>query len=93
MVGLDRNADETHIVTSRGYGVGQFTLFHHPPRAEEVEEFITDVGRILQKAAGELRQKFDGFVNGADSGTQADDPLDEFGTGTLRPCKFAADDP
>ncbi len=93
VVGLDRNADETHIVTSRGYGVGQFTLFHHPPRAEEVEEIMTDVGRNLQKAAEELRQKFDGFVNGATSGTQADDRLAEFGNGALRPCKFADDDP
>ncbi len=93
VVGLDRNADETHIVTSRGYGVGQFTLFHHPPRAEEVEEIMIDVGRNLQKAAEELREKFDGFVNGATSGTQADDRLAEFGAGALRPCKFAADDP
>ena len=93
VVGLDRNAAETHRITSRGYGVGQFTLFHHPPRAEEVDEIMTDVGRNLQKAAEELREKFDGFVNGATSGTQADDRLDEVGTGALRLCKFAADDP
>ncbi len=93
VVGLDRNADEKHIVTSRGYGVGQFTLFHHPPRAEEVQEIMTDVGRNLQKAAEELRQKFDGFVNGPTSGTQADDRLAECGTGALRLCKFAAGDP
>ncbi len=93
VVGLDRNADETHRITSRGYGVGQFTLFHHPPRAEEVQEIMTDVGRNLQKAAEDLREKFDGFVNGATSGTQADDRLDEFGTGALRLCKFAPGDP
>ena len=93
VVGLDRNADEAHVVTSRGYGVGQFTLFHHPPSAEEVEEIMTDVGRNLQKAAEELREKFDGFVNGATSGTQADDRLAEFGAGALRPCKFAEGDP
>lgn len=93
MVGLDRNAGESHIVTSRGYGVGQFTLFHHPPRAEEVQEIMTDVGRNLQKAAEELREKFDDFVNGATSGTKADDRLEEFGTGALRLCKFAAGDP
>ncbi len=93
VVGLDRNGPEKHIVTSRGYGVGQFTLFHHPPRAEEVQEIMTDVGRNLQKAAEELRQKFDGFVNGPTSGTQADDRLAEFGTGALRLCKFAAGDP
>ena len=92
VVGLDRNAAEKHIVTSRGYGVGQFTLFHHPPSADEVEGIMTDVGRNLQKAAEELRKKFDDFVNGATSGTQADDRLAEFGTGALRLCKFAAGD-
>ncbi len=93
VAGLDHNAAEKHIVTSRGYGVGQHTLFHHPPRAEEVAGFMTDIGGNLHKAADELREKFNGFVNGATSNTKADDPLDEFGTGTLRPCKFAADDP
>ncbi len=53
---------------------------------------MTDVGGNLQKAAEELREKFDGFVNGPTSGTQADDRLAEFGTEALRPCKFAADD-
>ena len=93
VVGLDRNAAEKHVVTSRGYGVGQYTLFHHPPRQEEVEELMTDVGRNLQKAAEELREKFDRFVNGATSGTQADDRLAEFGTEPLRLCKFAEGDP
>ncbi len=94
LVGLDRNAaGERHRITSRGFGVGQFTLFHHPPRDEEVDEIMTDVGRNLQKAAEELREKFDGFVNGPASGTQADDRLAEFGTGALRLCKFAAGDP
>ncbi len=93
VVGLDRNAAERHRITSRGYGVGQFTLFHHPPRPEEVAEVMEDVGGNLQKAAEELREKFDRFVNGATSGTQADDRLAEFGTGALRLCKFAAEDP
>jgi peptidoglycan hydrolase-like protein with peptidoglycan-binding domain len=93
VVGLDRNAAETHRITSRGYGVGQFTLFHHPPHSREVDEIMTDVGRNLQKAAEELREKFDRFVNGPSSGTQADDRLAEFGTVALRLCKFAAGDP
>ncbi len=93
VVGLDTNKDEKHIITSRGYGVGQYTLFHHPPRAEEVEGFMLDVGRNVAKAIDELREKFDGFVNGATPGTQADDRLAEFGTEALRLCKFAADDP
>jgi len=93
VVGLDRNAGAGHIVSSRGYGVGQFTLFHHPPRADEVEDFMTDVGRNLLKAAAELREKFDHFVNGPTSGTRADDRLAEFGDGPLRLCKFAPNDP
>jgi len=42
-IGLDRNnparPDE---ITSRGYGLGQRTLFHHPPTAAEVRDFIQD---------------------------------------------------
>ena len=94
VVGLDRNVRAVeHIITSRGYGVGQYTLFHHPPRTDEVEDFMTDVGRNLQKAAAELREKFDHFVNGPTPGTQADDRLAEFGDGPLRLCKFAPNDP
>ena len=93
VVGLDRNGAESHVVTSRGYGVGQYTLFHHPPRAEEVTDFMTDVGRNLQKAADELREKFDHFVNGSTGGTRADNRIAEHGTVPLRPCKYGADDP
>jgi len=93
LVGLDRNANEKHVVTSRGYGVGQYTLFHHPPTAGEVEELMTDVGRNIKTAAKELREKFDKFVNGSSSGTRADDRIEEFGTGPLRLCKFAEGDP
>ena len=93
VVGLDTNTDETHVITSRGYGVGQYTLFHHPPRAEEVEGFMLDVGRNVTKAIDELRGKFDSFVNGATSDVQADDRLAEFGTGALRLCKHPEGDP
>lgn len=94
MVGLDRNKPgQQHVITSRGYGVGQFTLFHHPPSAAEVDDIMSDVGKNLEKAADELREKFDGFVNGPTSGTQADDRLREAGNGPLRLCKFDEDDP
>lgn len=91
-VGLDRNADDSRAITSRGYGVGQFTLFHHPPRAQEVDDFMRDVAKNVSKAIEELRDKFDHFVNGATSGTQADDRLAEFGGGALRLCKFASNE-
>ena len=93
LVGLDTNASEKHIITSRGYGAGQYTLFHHPPRREEVEDFMLDVEKNLQKAMGELREKFDHFVNGRTSGTTADDRITEYGRGPLRFCKYPSGDP
>jgi hypothetical protein len=89
-VGLDTNADANHIITSRGYGVGQYTLFHHPARPAEVEELMTDVTKNLQRAIRELREKFDGFVNGPTD--RADDRIEEAGTIALRECRFGPGD-
>lgn len=93
VIGLDTNASEKHIITSRGYGAGQYTLFHHPPKKEEVDDFMMDVEKNLRKAVWELREKFDSFVNGATSGTRADDRITEHGGGPLRLCKYSAEDP
>ena len=93
IVGLDTNASQKHIITSRGYGFGQYTLFHHPPRADEVADFMNDLQKNLQKAIKELRHKFDNFVNGGTSGTRADDRIAERGDGNLKRCKFRIDDP
>lgn len=94
VVGLDRNnKQETHAITSRGYGVGQYTLFHHPPHSEEVEDFMNDVEKNINKAVWELRYKFDYFVNGNDNATRADDRIEEYGPGPLRMCEYSADDP
>ncbi len=92
VVGLDTNADKRHVVTSRGYGVGQYTLFHHPPQPHEVRGFMIDVKKNISKAVKELREKFDKFVNGPTGGTQADDRLKEIGNGPLRVCKFERGD-
>jgi len=92
-VGIDTNASEKYIITSRGYGVGQYTLFHHPPRKEEIDDFMLDVEKNLQKAMRELKEKFDQFVIGTTSGTRADDRLAEYGDGPLRFCKYKRDDP
>jgi len=94
VVGLDRNdqGNPDHI-TSRGYGIGQYTLFHHPPRAEEVETLMLDPVRNVQRAVRELNDKLEGFVNGPTPGRQADDRLAEFGRGELRRCRFEASDP
>jgi hypothetical protein len=94
VVGLDRN-DDAHPerITSRGYGVGQYTLFHQPPRPQEITDIMSDTAKNLQQAVHELRNKFDHFVNGPDSNTRADDRITEFGHGPLRLCKYGAEDP
>jgi hypothetical protein len=93
VVGLDTNAGSPHVITSRGYGAGQYTLFHHPPTAAEVDEVMLDVGRNLGRAMDELEGKFLHFVNGDSSGTRADDRRIEIGDGPLRRCKFESTDP
>lgn len=98
VVGCDRNLPEgsphkDYAITSRGYGAGQYTLFHHPPRAAEVTEIMLDPVKNVQKAIKELREKFDRFINGPDSGAQADDRIAEFGKGPLRLCKYLQADP
>lgn len=91
-VGLDHNvaADRT-IITSRGYGIGQFTLFHHPPTAAEMASDIADPVRNVSRAISDLIEKFENWVAGP-TGT-ADDRIREFGRGPLRRCQFAESDP
>jgi hypothetical protein len=89
-IGLDHNGPTPDQVTSRGYGLGQYTLFHHPPRAEEVSDFIVDPVRNVRKAFGELRDKFDHFVAGPSS--RADDRDAEHLIVSLRLCRYVADD-
>ena len=95
VIGLDRNDDSyPEHITSRGYGAGQYTLFHHPPTQAEVNDFMLNVESNVAKASEELREKFDGFVNGRTSGTRADDRIAEVVEGTdLRLCKYQPDDP
>jgi hypothetical protein len=92
-VGLDRNATKKYVVTSRGYGMGQFTLFHHPPTHDEVRDFIVSASGNVSKAIGELSTKFNEFVTGNTSGTRADDRIHEVGEVPLRPCQYAPSDP
>ena len=92
IVGLDRNdkAVPDHI-TSRGFGIGQYTLFHHPPRMDELNSVIADPVRNVQKAFAELRLKFDQYVVGpADT---ADDRSAEHPLLPLRICKYPPDEP
>jgi peptidoglycan hydrolase-like protein with peptidoglycan-binding domain len=92
-IGLDRNASARHIITSRGYGAGQYTLFHHPPKKGEITDFMLNVEKNLEKAMNELREKLDIFVNGKTSGTRADDRIAERGKGKLVLCKYRQGDP
>jgi peptidoglycan hydrolase-like protein with peptidoglycan-binding domain len=90
-IGLDRNnparPDE---ITSRGYGLGQYTLFHHPPTAAEVRDVIRDPVNNIQSACAELRTKFDRFVVGPDD--RADDRAAEHPLLPLRSCRYPASD-
>ena len=91
IIGLDRN-DHTNPdrVTSRGYGLGQYTLFHHPARPTEVRDFVLDAASNVRKAFAEFREKFDGWVVGpADT---ADDRKAEHPGLPLRLCKYAPGD-
>lgn len=93
VVGLDRNdASQPDRITSRGYGIGQFTLFHHPPTADEVATVMVDPTRNAQRAVRELRSKYELFVAGATPGARADDRIAEIGSGRLRACRYPATD-
>lgn len=92
-VGLDRNKEGfKDAITSRGFGVGQYTFFHYPLTEMEMHEYVVDVSRNIAHAIVELAYKFDEFILGPSSGTTADDRIAEHGRGALRRCKFAADD-
>ncbi len=49
---------------------------------------MLDVEKNVQKAARELKYKFDYFVNGNTTGTRADDRYVEYGNDPLRVCKY-----
>jgi hypothetical protein len=74
-------------ITSRGYGIGQYTLFHHPPTADEVRRYILDPVGSAGNAFRELREKFDGFV-----ASSADRNAERPRQSALRLCKYAATD-
>ena len=91
VVGLDHGqAADADRVTSRGYGIGQYTLFHHPPRPEEVADFMLDPVRNVSKAETELREKFDRFVVSDKHGS--DDRKAEHPLLPLRICRYAPSD-
>lgn len=92
--GMVRN-DPAHpfAITSRGFGIGQYTLFHHPPTAGEVAGVIADPVRNVSQTVSQLSDKFNHYVNGATPDTQAADRIAEAGAGPLRTCRYPAGDP
>ena len=88
-IGLDRNG-ATDAVTSRGYGVAQYTLFHHPPRADEAAQVIADPAQNVAQATANLADKFGHFVLGTGG---ADDRAVEHRLLPLRICRYAPTDP
>ncbi len=93
VIGLDRNVPGSPRITSRGYGIAQVTLFHHPPSKAEVDALVANPAGNLRAAVRLLREKFDKFVNGATTATRADDRVAEVGTGPLRLCRYLPGDP
>ena len=91
-IGLDRNHPSSQTaITSRGYGIGQYTLFHHPPTQSEVDGVIRDPVQNAVAAIQELLLKFNIYVIGPSS--TADDRIAEFGRGPLRLCQYQPADP
>lgn len=94
-LGLDRNdkANPDHI-TSRGYGMGQYTFSHHPLTVDEMRTYVMDPVQNVRKAVDELLEKFNGFIIGRSSGKRADDRIREVdGPGAtafkpLRRCRY-----
>jgi hypothetical protein len=90
-VGFDRNnTSNPDQITSRGYGIGQLTLYHHPPRPKEIEDMIIDPVGNVQKVCAALREKLEYYVVGTKA--TADDRCVEHATRTLRYCKYSPAD-
>ena len=90
-VGLDRNDPASpDRITSRGYGIGQATLFHHPPLPAEVRTVMQDPMGNVQAAFQEFGEKFDRFVAGP--AARAVDRDAEHPGMPLRLCRYTPQD-
>jgi hypothetical protein len=90
VIGLDTNAGSDIAVTSRGYGLSQYTLFHHPPRAAEMAAYIADPQANMRAAFGLLQDKFEHYVAGPDA--VADDHQAEHAGRALTRCRYEPGD-
>lgn len=91
---LDRNdgAAPDHI-TSRGYGLGQHTLFRQPPIQADIDSQILDPVANAKSAAYLLRDRFDYGLVSANPALRANDRFSEWPISPLRLCKYASADP
>jgi peptidoglycan hydrolase-like protein with peptidoglycan-binding domain len=90
-LGLDHNdRANPSRVTSRGYGMGQYTFFHHPPTPSEVQSSITDAVGNARGAAVGLLNKFHSYILGP--ADVASDRIAEFNHAPLRVCQYMQDD-
>jgi hypothetical protein len=87
IVGLDHASDAPpDQITSRGYGIGQYTLFHHPPSQSEIQRFIAEPIGNTNLVYRTLHDKVAVAVPSPDR--QAEHPRQP-----VRLCRYAASDP
>ncbi len=93
VIGLD-HADTQNLfrITSRGYGIGQYTLPYHPAKPGDVTAFILDPVGNLGTSISVLQDKFNNWVLGRDSAHTASDRIAEAGSGPLRACQYGQGD-
>lgn len=90
-VGLDHNNETSPVpITSHGYGIGQFTLFHHPPRPEEIAGVVSNATLNVGSAISTFRAKFDHYIIGPID--TAEDRIQEHGNAPLRQCRYPSGD-
>jgi len=96
LVGFDTN-DKTNParITSRGYGVGQYTFFHHPLTQHEIDTCVRDVAQNVRRSIEMLLEKFTGFVVGPSdiADDHAAEHPQEHAAKKLRICRCANGDP
>lgn len=90
-VGTESDGSAPHAITARSYGAGRYTLFHHPPRPDEVERVMLDPAQNVEGAATRLRDAMDTRVNGPRE--QAEERLAERGKGPVQLCRYEPGDP
>jgi len=93
-VRLDRDDPAANArITSRGYGIGRYTLSHHPPTKGEINGGLFDPASAAGLAFARLRDVFSHRVISTDESVRAADRFAERPLSPLRTCKYARLDP